>query len=96
MVNILTWSGTLLTPATTGIAPTLETTGDPIFNSPWSYTGLPTVSFPVSRGTDELPLAVQCVGASEREHTLLADAAWVERIVNWPHRLPPVPTSADA
>ena len=36
----------LLTPATTGPAPDAATTGDPAFNSPWSYTGLPTVSFP--------------------------------------------------
>src|SRR5262249_26265954 len=30
----------LLTPATTGRAPDKRTTGDPAFNSPWSYTGL--------------------------------------------------------
>ena len=35
-------------PATTRSAPDAATTGDPAFNSPWSYTGLPVVSFPVT------------------------------------------------
>ena len=34
----------LLTPATTCPAPDAGSTGDPAFNSPWSYTGLPTIS----------------------------------------------------
>ena len=34
----------LMCPATTGPAPLAHTTGDPAFNSPWSYTGLPTIS----------------------------------------------------
>ncbi len=37
----------LITPATLGPAPGTWTTGDPAFNSPWSYTGLPTVSLPI-------------------------------------------------
>jgi aspartyl-tRNA(Asn)/glutamyl-tRNA(Gln) amidotransferase subunit A len=32
---------TLLAPATRGPAPAADTTGDPAFNSPWSYTGPP-------------------------------------------------------
>src|SRR5690606_26133063 len=38
----------LVCPATTDPAPAAATTGDPAFNSPWSYTGLPTISFPVA------------------------------------------------
>src|SRR5262249_23100743 len=49
----------LLIPAATGPAPGLETTGDPAFNSPWSYTGLPTVSVPAGWTADGLPLAIQ-------------------------------------
>ena len=37
----------LLTPAAIGPAPDRETTGDPVFNAPWSYLGWPTVSFPI-------------------------------------------------
>lgn len=36
----------LITPATATPAPTAETTGDSKFNSPWSYSRLPTVSLP--------------------------------------------------
>jgi aspartyl-tRNA(Asn)/glutamyl-tRNA(Gln) amidotransferase subunit A len=68
----------LLTPATAGPAPDAATTGDPVFNSPWSYTGLPTVCFPAGRSAEGLPLAVQLVGRPWDEGRLLAVAAWCE------------------
>jgi Asp-tRNA(Asn)/Glu-tRNA(Gln) amidotransferase A subunit family amidase len=68
----------LLTPATRGPAPDAGTTGDPAFNSPWSYTGLPTVSLPAGRSPEGLPLAVQLVGRPWHEAELLAAAAWCE------------------
>jgi aspartyl-tRNA(Asn)/glutamyl-tRNA(Gln) amidotransferase subunit A len=68
----------LLTPATRGPAPDAATTGDPAFNSPWSYTGLPTVSFPAGRSPEGLPLAIQLVGRPWTEAELLAAAAWCE------------------
>jgi len=83
------WSGYYLAPAATGPAPDVSTTGDPSFNAPWSYTGLPTVSFPVARTPDGMPLAVQLVGRNEHERWLLAAAAWVERVVAFePRSLP--------
>jgi aspartyl-tRNA(Asn)/glutamyl-tRNA(Gln) amidotransferase subunit A len=68
----------LLTPAATGPAPDAASTGDPAFNSPWSYTGLPTVSFPAARSPEGLPLAVQLVGRPWAEGELFAAAAWCE------------------
>jgi Asp-tRNA(Asn)/Glu-tRNA(Gln) amidotransferase A subunit family amidase len=68
----------LLTPATTCPAPNAATTGDPAFNSPWSYTGLPTVSFIAGWTDDGLPLALQLVGQVGSEPELLATAAWCE------------------
>jgi aspartyl-tRNA(Asn)/glutamyl-tRNA(Gln) amidotransferase subunit A len=68
----------LLTPATTGPAPAADTTGDPAFNSPWSYTGLPTVSLPAGWTREGLPLAIQLVGRPWGEAELLAAAAWCE------------------
>lgn len=68
----------LLTPATTGPAPAADTTGDPAFNSPWSYTGLPTVSIPAGWTREGLPLAIQLVGRPWGEAELLAAAAWCE------------------
>jgi Asp-tRNA(Asn)/Glu-tRNA(Gln) amidotransferase A subunit family amidase len=69
---------TLITPATTGAAPTAETTGDPAFNAPWSYVGLPTVSLPFAWSGDGLPLAVQLIGPGWFEDDLLVAAAMLE------------------
>jgi len=69
----------LACPATIGPAPTLETTGSPAFNSCWSYTGLPVVSFPIGLSSDGLPLAMQLIGRAHDEATLFAVAEWCER-----------------
>jgi aspartyl-tRNA(Asn)/glutamyl-tRNA(Gln) amidotransferase subunit A len=69
---------TFVTPATPGPAPTAETTGDPSFNSPWSYSGLPTVSLPFAWTPDGLPLAVQLIGRQWCEDDLLAVAHMLE------------------
>jgi Asp-tRNA(Asn)/Glu-tRNA(Gln) amidotransferase A subunit family amidase len=71
----------LLTPATTGPAPGLETTGNPAFNAPWSYVGLPAVSFPMGPMEDGMPLAVQLVGPRFAERDLLNVAERCERVV---------------
>jgi aspartyl-tRNA(Asn)/glutamyl-tRNA(Gln) amidotransferase subunit A len=72
----------LACPATTGPAPTLETTGNPAFNSCWSYTGHPTVSFPIGLSPDGLPLSLQLVGRAHNEATLFAVAEWCERVLS--------------
>jgi Asp-tRNA(Asn)/Glu-tRNA(Gln) amidotransferase A subunit family amidase len=69
----------LLAPATTSAAPDVATTGDPAFNSPWSYTGLPVVSFPVGKSPDGLPLAIQLIGRPFDEAKLLRAALWCEQ-----------------
>jgi Asp-tRNA(Asn)/Glu-tRNA(Gln) amidotransferase A subunit family amidase len=68
----------LLTPATTSPAPDAGSTGDPAFNSPWSYTGFPTISFPAGVAADGLPLAIQLVGRSWSESELFPVALWCE------------------
>jgi Asp-tRNA(Asn)/Glu-tRNA(Gln) amidotransferase A subunit family amidase len=69
----------LLCPATTGPAPLADTTGDPAFNSPWSYTGLPTISIQTGYFADGLPLAIQLVAGPNREDLLFSVAAWCEK-----------------
>jgi Asp-tRNA(Asn)/Glu-tRNA(Gln) amidotransferase A subunit family amidase len=71
----------LFSPATTSPAPPAETTGDPAFNSPWSLTGLPVVSFPVGRSADGLPLCIQLIGEPWNEPELFRAAAWCEEKV---------------
>jgi len=68
----------LLCPATTGPAPDASSTGDPLFNSPWSYTGLPVVAFPIGLSSEGLPLGVQLVGSAGGEGSLFALAEWCE------------------
>jgi Asp-tRNA(Asn)/Glu-tRNA(Gln) amidotransferase A subunit family amidase len=80
-----------LTPAATGPAPSAETTGDPVMNSPWSFLGLPTVSIPVAWSPAEsgpLPLAVQMTGRHLGELALLGLAARFEASVGSFHRRP--------
>lgn len=80
---------TLVTPATIGPAPTAETTGDPAFNSPWSYSGLPTVSLPIAWSSDGMPLCVQLTGEQWSEDDVLAVAAMLEDAVGFtPRPLP--------
>jgi aspartyl-tRNA(Asn)/glutamyl-tRNA(Gln) amidotransferase subunit A len=88
MVGCLEGFDALLTPATTGPAPDAATTGDPAFNSPWSYTGLPTVSFPAGWSAEGLPLAVQFVGRPWGEADLLAVAAWCEGTLGFDRKEP--------
>ena len=81
----------LLTPATTGPAPDASTTGNPAFNSPWSYTGLPSVSFPSGWSEEGLPLALQVVGRPWGEAELFVTAAWCEDRLEVERRTPPLP-----
>ncbi len=68
-----------LAPATEAAAPaTRETTGDPHFQSMWSYLGLPTVSLSVGLDSDGLPLGVQLIGRPEADDSLLAAAEWID------------------
>lgn len=69
----------LLAPSTTGEAPTLDHTGDPLFCRPWSLLGLPCVHLPFARGASGLPVGLQVVGRHGDDHRLLAAAHWVHR-----------------
>jgi aspartyl-tRNA(Asn)/glutamyl-tRNA(Gln) amidotransferase subunit A len=70
----------LVMPATDTTAPAdLTTTGNPAFQSPWSYAGVPVVSIPCGVAGDGLPCALQLVGHPSGEMELLDVAAWCER-----------------
>jgi aspartyl-tRNA(Asn)/glutamyl-tRNA(Gln) amidotransferase subunit A len=78
MAGVLNEIDAIICPATTTPAPDAATTGDPAFNSPWSYTGLPVVAFPTGFSKEGLPLAVQFIGRAGDEKTLFQSAAWGE------------------
>ena len=62
-----------------------------MFNSPWSYVGLPTVSFPVAMSATRLPLSIQLIGRPWGEAALLQTASWCEERVGLEVGLPPLP-----
>jgi aspartyl-tRNA(Asn)/glutamyl-tRNA(Gln) amidotransferase subunit A len=70
-----------LLPSAPGPAPDRSTTGDPAFNSPWSYLGLPTVGIPLGLDPDGMPLGLQLVGKPFAESSLLAIARRCEEII---------------
>jgi aspartyl-tRNA(Asn)/glutamyl-tRNA(Gln) amidotransferase subunit A len=70
----------ILVPATNFTAPAgLDSTGDPVFNNPWSMSGNPVVGLPSGLSGSGLPLGVQLVGASFAEGRLLALAKWCKK-----------------
>jgi aspartyl-tRNA(Asn)/glutamyl-tRNA(Gln) amidotransferase subunit A len=76
--------------ATPKPAPGLDTTGDPRFNSPWSYAGLPTVSCPIAVSPAGLPIGLQCVGEPWSEPRLFSLAAWCGEAIGFAELPPPL------
>jgi len=79
----------LLTPPTTGEAPTADTTGDPRFCSRWSLSGAPAITIPTGLGPGRLPLGLQLVAAPGDDDRLLRAAMWAERVLPGP-AAPPI------
>ncbi|MEQ1613023.1 MAG: amidase, partial [Hyphomicrobiaceae bacterium] len=72
----------ILTPAAPGPAPkTLVSTGNPIFNAPWTYLGQPCVTVPLMEA-DGLPIGVQLVGSRRDDGRLLRTAKWLAEHVD--------------
>jgi len=76
----------LVCPAATTTAPTPETTGDPRFNAPWSFAGVPTVCFPCGLGGDGLPTSLQLISRRWTEGRLLAVSAWSQQKIGFSAR----------
>jgi aspartyl-tRNA(Asn)/glutamyl-tRNA(Gln) amidotransferase subunit A len=81
----------LIVPATLGPPPGVETTGDPQFNSPWSFLGMPVVGLPIGWDENGLPISVQIVNPTKNARVLRA-AKVLEGLVNFKRR--PVPSAA--
>jgi Asp-tRNA(Asn)/Glu-tRNA(Gln) amidotransferase A subunit family amidase len=74
----------LLTPSTDTTAPaTLETTGTPKFQAPWSCAGVPVVSIPCGLASDGMPVGLQLVGRENQDEALLGVAQWCERYIGF-------------
>jgi aspartyl-tRNA(Asn)/glutamyl-tRNA(Gln) amidotransferase subunit A len=55
----------------------LDATGNPIFNSLWTYCGTPSITLPLMEGANGLPLGVQLVGRRGDDARLLRTARWL-------------------
>jgi amidase len=74
----------LLLPTTAAAAPRgLESTGDPYFCAPWTFSGMPAMALPSGVDAAGMPLSVQLVGAVLAESRLLGAAAWCERVIGF-------------
>ncbi len=71
----------IITPATPDRAPDRSTTGPPVFQSPWSFAGVPTIALPARLSVDQLPLGVQLIANWGRERCLIRAAALVEHLL---------------
>lgn len=68
----------IITPSTLGPAPKgLDSTGDPVMNMLWSYTGMPAISLPLMQTEAGMPLGVQLVGPRHDDARLLRTANWL-------------------
>ncbi len=71
----------LIVPAAIGPAPDRSSTGDAIFNSPWTFSGQPAISLPIGLSPDGLPLAIQLVGVRNADSHLFRAARWCEVVL---------------
>jgi Asp-tRNA(Asn)/Glu-tRNA(Gln) amidotransferase A subunit family amidase len=71
----------LVCPAARGPAPDLSTTGDPSFQSLWTYTGQPSITFAMGLSDNGLPLGIQLIGRRFDEVGLFRVAAWCEAVL---------------
>jgi Asp-tRNA(Asn)/Glu-tRNA(Gln) amidotransferase A subunit family amidase len=69
----------LITLAALGEAPFGNaSTGDPAFNTPWTFLHVPCLSLPLLRGAEGLPIGVQIVGARFADNSVLDVARHLE------------------
>lgn len=81
IANTFVQSDVLILPAALGPAPRADSTGDPVFNTPASYLGLPCVNFPIAWTAEGLPLGIQLIGTHGSERSLLSIAARCESLL---------------
>ena len=74
----------IIAPSASGEAPLLsaQTTGDAVFCTLWTFSGLPALSLPLLVGETGLPIGVQLIGSAEGDGRLLRTANWLLQELN--------------
>lgn len=76
----------VLIPSTPAPAPHgLSTTGDPTFNGPASFTGLPSLGIPSGLSSKGLPFGTQLMASVFAEEKLLQVGRWCEQVLGFQH-----------
>ncbi len=71
----------IISPSAVGAAPKgLKYTGSPLMNLPWTYAGLPTLSIPAGKSSNNLPLGIQIAGKYQKDEELIAFSSSLEKI----------------
>ena len=68
----------LMAPASGEAPKSLVSTGDPIFCALWSFLGIPSITIPVTKSKNGLPLGVQLIGNYRSDAGLLSVAKFAE------------------
>lgn len=72
----------LITPSAAGEAPKgLQSTGSPEFCATWNFCGVPSITLPLLRGENDLPIGVQVIGGYLDDGRLLRSARWLNRFL---------------
>jgi len=72
----------ILTPAVAGAAPHgLESTGNPMYCTLWTFCGMPSLNLPLLQAGNGLPVGVQLVGRIGDDARLLRTARWLVNAV---------------
>jgi Asp-tRNA(Asn)/Glu-tRNA(Gln) amidotransferase A subunit family amidase len=67
----------ILTPSTSGPAPSGMATGSPEFNTIWTYCGNPAINLPILQSPEELPVGVQIVAENGDDARLFRSSRWL-------------------
>jgi Asp-tRNA(Asn)/Glu-tRNA(Gln) amidotransferase A subunit family amidase len=75
----------IVTPSAPTSAPRgLESTGNSVFNVPWSFSGFPSITVPSGFNEDGLPIGIQLIAKPYQEGRLFQIAQWFETIFDFP------------
>lgn len=76
--EILSRFSAIITPAAPGQAPVgLDSTGNPVFGTLWTYSGVPAITLPLLVGADNMPIGVQLIGRRGEDGRLMRTANWL-------------------
>jgi aspartyl-tRNA(Asn)/glutamyl-tRNA(Gln) amidotransferase subunit A len=71
----------LLLASAVGEAPDTSSTGDSVFQAPWSLFGMPSITLPSALSKAGLPLGVQLIAPKYGEEEMFSVAAWCEAVL---------------